>query len=348
MTVGIGILGAARIARKTIRAFSFTDKVDLVALGSRDAAKGEQLLRDMGCSATCYGTYEEVIEDPQVEAVYIPLPSALHLQWVHLAAKAGKHILLEKPIALSTEDADSIVAVCKEHSVQLMDGTMWMHNKRTKYIERQYLHAPDRPLGDLKEVTCTFAFLGTEDFMKSDVRLDPDADPLGAAGDLGWYCVRAILWAFNYEKPTSVTAHQGAVFSEKGVPIHIGGTVLFSGGKRGNFECGFDRAKVQYLEIAGTMGTIQLDDFVIPNDEYEHSFVATVTRSIGNLKTVDERSAITIEAEAQQEVKMWEMFADMCIGEGEDNIWPNVAALTQKVVCAVVDSANNNYSLVDL
>jgi predicted dehydrogenase len=97
-----------------------------VAVGSRDQAKAAALLERWGMqgSATAYGSYEEVLADPRVDAVYIPLPSALHLPWVQRAAAAGKHILLEKPVAIDEEQLDGILEACSKAGVQLMDGTM--------------------------------------------------------------------------------------------------------------------------------------------------------------------------------------------------------------------------------
>ena len=99
----------------------------MVAVGSRDAAKAAALLERWGLgggAATAYGSYEEVLSDPRVGAVYIPLPSALHLRWVRAAAAAGKHVLLEKPVAVDEEELGAMLAACEAAGVQLMDGTM--------------------------------------------------------------------------------------------------------------------------------------------------------------------------------------------------------------------------------
>jgi predicted dehydrogenase len=97
-----------------------------VAVGSRDKAKAQaQIDRcGLGGAATAYGSYDEVLADERVAAVYITLPSALHLPWVRKAAAAGKSVLLEKPVAASAADLDAMLAACAEAGVQLMDGTM--------------------------------------------------------------------------------------------------------------------------------------------------------------------------------------------------------------------------------
>ena len=96
----------------------------VVAIGSRDASKGLRLLERYGLegSARAYGSYEEVLADPEVDAVYVPLPTTLHVRWVRLAAEAGKAVLLEKPIALTAAATDEVVGACRGAGVQLMDG----------------------------------------------------------------------------------------------------------------------------------------------------------------------------------------------------------------------------------
>lgn len=114
------------IANKNIRAIGLSDNARVVAVGSRDATKAAALLARWGLadSAAAYGCYEAVLADPAVDAVYIPLPSALHLRWVEAAAAAGKHVLLEKPVAVNEAELSGILAACEAAGVQLMDGTM--------------------------------------------------------------------------------------------------------------------------------------------------------------------------------------------------------------------------------
>jgi hypothetical protein len=176
---------------------------------------------------------------------------------------------------------------------------------------------------------------GGEAFHANNVRVKASADPLGALGDLGWYCIRAILWAYDYETPLAVQAHPcecrprkthlsqghtadalhwhvqalqglgaqrlqphppsrpmctlaGAVFNAEDVPIHIGGELLFPGARRGHFECGFDRALTQFVEIGGTLGTVRLDGAFIPGHEFENRFVVSSKHEFGWLDLTDE------------------------------------------------------------
>eukprot|EP00250_Pteridium_aquilinum_P020907 c24987_g2_i1 orf=188-583(+) len=126
--VRFGILGCAEIARKMSRAILMTQGVSLYAIGSRSIEKAQGFAKDNGfpSGAKIYGSYESVLDDEAVDAVYIPLPTSLHLEWALKAIAKKKHVLLEKPPAVTTEDLDKIISACKKQGVQLMDCTMWM------------------------------------------------------------------------------------------------------------------------------------------------------------------------------------------------------------------------------
>ncbi|CAI5968743.1 unnamed protein product [Closterium sp. NIES-65] len=132
MPVRFGILGTARIAQKVIRSMQCVPGVIPYAIGSRSYERAAQFAKEVGMAgdAAIYGSYADVIADPLVDAVYIPLPTALHVEWVVKAANHGKHILLEKPVSLNAADLETMIAAVDSAGVQIMDGTMWMHNPR--------------------------------------------------------------------------------------------------------------------------------------------------------------------------------------------------------------------------
>lgn len=318
----------------------------VAAVGSRDELKAKALISQWAdaSNATSYGSYDEVLHDPRVRAVYIPLPTTLHVQWVQKAASMGKHILLEKPIAVSSEDTDTILQACSASGVQLFDGTMWMWHPRTIAI-KDILQTEQ--IGSVKDVAATFTFAAPPGF-ESNIRLRKDCDPLGCLGDLGWYCIRAILWAYGFEVPVSVAAYPGFIKNNEGVPISVGGTLIFKDGRRGNFRCSFDTALTQHLEICGSKGTILIDDFVIPRSETKAEFVVTRDHRLGELDTWDAtvRDTHAVQTHKPQEVIMWEGFARsiQSVDEESGRHWAQVAALTQKVVCLIADSMNNGCS----
>ena len=141
-------------------------------MGSRDVARAQRFLEEtgLGGAATAHGSYEAVLADPRVDAVYVPLPTALHAEWVRKAAAAGKHVLLEKPIAVTPEEGEGMVAACAAAGVQLMDGTMWVHNPRAAEVAAR-LRGPGAALGALREVNSVFAFSGGAEFMSSNIRV---------------------------------------------------------------------------------------------------------------------------------------------------------------------------------
>jgi hypothetical protein len=152
----------------------------------------------------------------------------------------------------------------------------------------------------------------------------------------------------------SVTAHQGTVFNDAGVPMHIGATLLFSGDRRGLFRCGFDTALTQTLEVAGTVGTIRVDDFVIPFNELKADFIRTREHGLVELDTRDAtiRDVFTVHLDKPQEVSMWETMA-CCVrriqaGQAPNRHWPRIAESTQRVVSAVEISARQGHTPVYL
>ncbi|CAA0830132.1 Glyceraldehyde-3-phosphate dehydrogenase-like family protein [Striga hermonthica] len=228
--VRFGIVGCANIARKVSRAILLSPNSTIVAVGSRSQEKATAFARDNGFppSARAYGSYDAVLDDPEVDAVYIPLPTSLHLRWAVLAAQKKKHVLLEKPVALNVGELDKILAACESSGVQYMDATMWMHHPRTAEM-KAFINDSQR-FGRLKAVHSIFSYNSGPDFLNNDIRVKPDLDALGALGDTGWYCIRAILWAAGYQLPKTVTALRDAEFNEAGVILSCGASLLFHDG----------------------------------------------------------------------------------------------------------------------
>ncbi|KAF5809561.1 putative D-xylose 1-dehydrogenase (NADP(+)) [Helianthus annuus] len=215
-----GILGCANIARKVSRAMLLSPNTTISAIGSRSLEKAAAFASENHFpeSAKVYGSYDAVLDDPDVDAVYVPLPTSLHVRWAVLAAEKKKHVLLEKPVALNVGELDTILAACESSGVQFMDATMWMHHPRTAKMKE--VLCDEQRFGQLKSVQSTFSYIGEGDFLKNDIRVNPDLDALGALGDTGWYSIRAILWAHDYELPNTVTAFRDPEYNESGV-MHV-------------------------------------------------------------------------------------------------------------------------------
>lgn len=151
-SIQFGIIGCAEIARKVSRAINLAPNAQLSAVASRSLEKASAFAKanNFPPNAKIYGCYESLLDDPDIDAVYVPLPTSLHLKWACLAAQKKKHILLEKPVGLNVGEFDKILEACEANGVQIMDGTMWMHNPRTHKM-KQFLTDKER-FGDLKTV----------------------------------------------------------------------------------------------------------------------------------------------------------------------------------------------------
>lgn len=151
--VRFGILGCAGIAEKIVRAMLMVPEVQIAALGSRSLQKAKDFAtrNHLPAETKLFDSYDAVLDDGEVDAVYIPLPTGLHLEWVLKAAEKKKHVLLEKPVAPTVEDLDTFLAALEKNNLQFMDGTMFMHHPRTGEMH-QVLQNP-QVIGELREVS---------------------------------------------------------------------------------------------------------------------------------------------------------------------------------------------------
>lgn len=151
-SIRFGILGCADIACKLLRATTLAPNATVYAVGSGsiDKAKAFALANNFPHDAKIYGSYEAVLDDPDVDAVYIPLPTNLHFRWAVLAAQKKKHILLDKPVGLNVAEFDNLVDACETNGVRIIDGSMRMHHPRTA-ATKEFL-SDTNPFGRLKSV----------------------------------------------------------------------------------------------------------------------------------------------------------------------------------------------------
>jgi len=314
-----GILGTARIAEKITRAIKLADGAELIAIASRNEQRARQWAKEHGLDRA-YGSYRALIEDPEIDAVYIPLPPSMHMEWTIKAAEQGKHVLCEKPLASNADEGQAMVTACKNRNVQLMDGVIWVHHERTQMMKKIL---DEGSLGLLRRVTAAFSFHWDE-VPNDNIRLKKELAG-GCLGDLGYYCVRAILWALG-DLPTGVYA---TARYRNAVDFNLSGMLWFQGERIGSFDCGFDTVMRKWFEIAGTQGSLVCEDFVIPWDERTARF--WVHRGS---KDVDHKVKGCI-----QEVRMIEQFVHH-VRTGElDDRWPNEALQTMRVCDSLRESA---------
>ncbi|KAL3845856.1 hypothetical protein ACJIZ3_003259 [Penstemon smallii] len=350
-----GIIGCANIAKKVSRAILLSPNSTIVAIGSRSLDKAVAFAKENGypASAKAYGSYEAVLDDPNVDAVYIPLPTSLHLQWAVLAARKKKHVLLEKPVALNVGELDKILEACESSGVQYMDATMWMHHPRT--AEMKAFLSDSLRFGQLKAVHSIFSYNSGTDFLKNDIRVKPDLDALGALGDTGWYCIRAILWASDYQLPKTVTALSNVEYNESGVILSCGASLQFRDNKLATFYCSFLSNLTMEISVLGSNGYLRVHDFVIPFQESVGPFYVNANTKFAELSIGIEPAPTEylIETDLPQEALMVKEFASL-VGKIKENgsetekKWGEISRKTQLVVDAVKASIEKGFEPIEV
>jgi predicted dehydrogenase len=248
-----GILGVAKINNRIVPGFRASPRADLVAIASRDVARARESARTWNLQVA-HGSYEALLDDPGIDAVYIPLPNTLHAEWTRKAADRGKHVLCEKPLTPTASEAAELVAYCRNKKVQLMEGFMWPHHPRTSRIRRVI---DSGAIGSVQRVTGTFTFLLPIE--PANIRLQP-ALAGGSLLDVGCYPVYGIRWAFGAE-PVGVYARSRY---EHGVDVALNGMVWLADGRTASFDCGFTQPIRPWLEISGTAGSIFVPEMWVP------------------------------------------------------------------------------------
>ena len=257
----IGILSTAGIARKNWKAIFSSGNCVVTAVASRDVKRSRQFIAE--CQAETpfesppapFGSYEELIASKNVDAIYLPLPTGLRQEWVVRAAEAGKHVICEKPCGVSFADVREMTGACKKNRVQFMDGVMFMHHPRMEQMRRAI--DDDSTFGPIKRIMSMFSFRGGEDFVRGNIRTHGELEPAGSLGDLGWYCIRFILWAMHWQMPRAVagrTLTESQVRGPRAVPMDFSGELIFEGGASAGFFSSFLVDNQQWVNISGTKG----------------------------------------------------------------------------------------------
>jgi predicted dehydrogenase len=249
-----GILGAAKINERLMPAFTQAKNAELCALASRSLQRAQAAAAAAGV-ATAYGSYEALLEDPAIDAVYIPLPNSLHAEWTMKAAERGKHVLCEKPLATSAAEAQRVVAFCRAHGVQLIEGFMWPHHPRTVRL-RQFLDSGG--IGEVRRVAGAFTFR-MQPLDPANIRLQASLGG-GSLLDVGCYPVFAIRWVFGAEP---VRAYATAVY-QHGVDVELSGLLWLADGRLAALDCGFTAPYRSWLEITGSEGVVWVPDMWAP------------------------------------------------------------------------------------
>jgi predicted dehydrogenase len=359
-----GILGAASIARKNWKAIRNAEHCDLVAVASRDPQRARQFITECQADAPfvqaprAVDSYEQLLADPTIDAVYLPLPTVARKPWVIRAAEAGKHVLCEKPVGRDASDVQQILDACRHHRVQFMDGVMFMHSQRLDAI-RQVLN-DGQSVGRIKRITSQFSFGGSDDFLQQNIRMNSSLEPLGCLGDLGWYSLRFALWVMQERMPTAVCgrllAEQAGRDSREAIPTEFSGELFYPDGISATFYCSFVTELQQWANVSGTRGYLHVRDFVLPFFGPELSFevsnlVFNVRGCDFNMEDHTRRLAVAEYGNGNvnaQETRMFETFARLVFSGQPDPTWGEISLNTQRVLDACLRSARSGGTPVEL
>ncbi|CAN8290036.1 unnamed protein product [Cochlearia groenlandica] len=339
--IRIGLVSYTNIVRKLSRAINLAPNATIAAIAttttfSIDEAKSFAASNGFPPTAKIHGSYESLLEDSEVDAVYFPIPASLHVEWAVRAARKGKHILLDKPVALNVYEFDEIVAACEANCVQFMDGTQWMHHPRTVKIH-EFL-ADSVRFGRLKTVHSCFSFAATEKFLENDIRVKPGLDGLGALGDAGWYTIQAALLANNFKLPKTVTALPGSVLNNAGIVLSCGALLDWEDGITATIYCSFLANLTMEMTAVGTRGTLRVHDFVIPFQEREASYTTSNRACLSEHRVMNE-----LPQEACMVIEFARLVGEIKYrGAKPNGFWLSISRKTQLLLDAVKESIDNN------
>lgn len=382
MEIKVGILGCANIARKNIRAIKLSYNTKLVAIASRSLVKAKKFAKDNDVDDECkiYGSYDELLNDNDVDLVYLPLPTSQHLEWATKVANAYKHILIEKPCAENSEELMMIIEQFQSKHLFYMDAVMFMHNP---ILNRLRKTLSDPMAGKIYRINSSFSFKGSAAFFEENIRVKKDGDKLGALGDLGWYNIRLAIISFLQGKDIEVLQSTDNIEydhlilprfvkaisyhrSADGVPLDCDAEIIFgtedsdqSRKQIFKFDCSFLLPIRQTYEISLTNDNNYCDKvirgnyFVLPRCPSEASFVIesslasygdNATRNLCNIETISE-NVLT-----NQEVSMFNTLSEKILSNNEiDTLyWKRISLLTQLTVDACYQSLNNNSETVKI
>jgi D-xylose 1-dehydrogenase (NADP+, D-xylono-1,5-lactone-forming) len=243
-----GIVSTADINRKVIPGAHASPKVELVAVASRDQARADEYAKTWEIERA-YGSYEALLADPEIEAVYISLPNTMHCDWSVKALEAGKHVLCEKPLSRHADEVEAAFDAAARTGLSLSEAFMYRHNPQTKRAKEL---VDGGAIGELRLVRSAFSYsLYDED----NIRLRTDVEG-GALMDVGCYTVSGSrLFAGEPEK-----VHGEAWLGPSGTDWVFAGTLRFPGDVLALFDCGTAMPERDELEAIGSEGSLFLDD----------------------------------------------------------------------------------------
>ena len=323
-----GVMGNATVARTCVIPAIQKSRNGLVhALATRRPANAGRVAAEHHIERI-YDRLEALLEDPAIDAVYIPLPNRLHLPWTLKALAAGKHVLCEKPIACNAQEADAMAKAAGRGKLLLMEAFMYRFHPRSRQIKQL---VSEGRIGQPCLVRSAFCFHMAKEVLEAgdNVRLRADMGG-GALLDVGCYSVSVARWMLGAE-PTQVQAQ--AIYHDTGVDVHVVGTLQFPGGGLATLEASFISALQQTFTVVGTGGAIDL-----PHD----AFIPWQKDAEYILRGQDQETGCKQVVPGADEYQlMVEHFGDAVLGKSELDFLFEDSIANMKVLDALAQAARS-------
>lgn len=246
--VRFGVLGCARVfERRMAPALKGAGNAVLHAVASRSVEKAQATAQKHGAVAS-YGSYEELLLDSNIQAVYIPLPNDQHAEWTQRALAAGKHVLCDKPMALTVADAETMAAAARARGLRLMEGFMYRHHPQHAFVQEQLAAGA---IGEVAHFRGVFTYPATADH--AGIRWNPTQGG-GAFLDVGVYPLNAARWLLSAEPISAQVVRRTDPVT--GVDLHTAALLAFPEGRTASLIGGFDQAFTSRYELVGREGSI--------------------------------------------------------------------------------------------
>jgi len=243
-----GILSTADINRKLLAGAAESDDVDVVAVASRDLTRAEEYARAWDIDRA-YGSYDDLLADPEIEVVYIPLPNTMHSEWSIRALEAGKHVLCEKPFSRHIADVEAAFDAAERTGLHLSEAFMYRHHPQTSRLAELVASGA---IGELRVIRTAFSY---SLYDAENIRLRTDVEG-GSLMDVGCYCISGARLLGGEPESVFGAAHIGS----SGTDWVFTGLMRFPGDVTALFDCGTSLPNRDELEAIGTEGSVFLDD----------------------------------------------------------------------------------------
>jgi predicted dehydrogenase len=323
-----GVISTANIGRVAVNpAIQASSNGQLAAVASRSEPAAREFA-EKHAIPKYYGTYEAMLEDEAIEAVYNPLPNSMHLEWTIKALEKGKHVLCEKPLAMNARECDEMEAAANANGVKLMEAFMYRFHPRTAKVVEMVRAGL---IGDLRLIHSAFTFRLTN---PDNIRLSAELGG-GSLMDVGCYCVN-ISRTIAGQEPVEVQAF--ARWASTGVDEQMTGTLRFEDGVMAQFDSSLTMERRETYEVAGTKGHLSVPAAFLPG-----TADATIVEHHGR----QEEAHHTIAGVDEYQL-MVEHFADAVLHDRPLRYTAAEAASNMRVIEALYQSARNNGKPVQL